>query len=76
MTLISVDKEQGLATDHGQYYRGDDSDKAVNVIVDVAVTEGLLSLYWKVNGEQHNFHMPLDRVAELIKHELKADKEK
>jgi hypothetical protein len=77
MSVITVDTKQGMATDVGDFWCGDQQTDPIRVIVDIALTdENEMSFSYMIGKKQTNLYLPIERVQALLKEEKICKKNK
>lgn len=65
--MLTVNKEQGLARDHGEFWGPNDED-AQSIIVDMELEEdGDVEFRYAVDGEDFILSVPSDRLKRLLR---------
>lgn len=69
--MITVDKEQGIAADHGQIWK-DEADEPLRVIVDISLCDAEeISFFWREGKHTVNLYLPVDRIQRLLETDVK-----
>jgi hypothetical protein len=67
MSIITVDREQGMAADHGELWL-EDNENAIRVVVDMSLEEDdQFCIAYNQDGKDVNLYVPLERLRALLR---------